>query len=119
RSCRPGLTRRTCVNVLDAVATDTPASLATSLMVGVLPIGEAIAKRISETPGLTTARSRDYAPILTVSAYRIAPDCEAFGNLHMGYGAAMAWILLVVIAISTVAIFASSRYWVFYMESER
>jgi multiple sugar transport system permease protein len=37
----------------------------------------------------------------------------------MGYGAAMAWILLVSIALVTGAIFASSRYWVFYMDQSR
>ena len=36
----------------------------------------------------------------------------AYGN--MGYGAAMAWLLFVVILIATVALFKSQKYWVFY-----
>jgi hypothetical protein len=34
----------------------------------------------------------------------------------MGYGAAMAWLLFVVVGLFTGAIFLTSRYWVFYME---
>jgi multiple sugar transport system permease protein len=41
---------------------------------------------------------------------------QAFGYLQMGYGAAMAWLLFVVVALFTGAIFLTSRYWVFYME---
>lgn len=41
---------------------------------------------------------------------------QAFGYLQMGYGAAMAWLLFVVVALCTGAIFLTSRYWVFYME---
>jgi multiple sugar transport system permease protein len=41
---------------------------------------------------------------------------EAFGSLHMGYGSAMAWILVVTLALITAAIFRSSRHWVFYMD---
>jgi len=59
------------------------------------------------------------SPVDSTLFYTLYLYNEAFGNLHMGYGAAMAWILLVVIALSTAAVFASSRYWVFYMETER
>lgn len=41
---------------------------------------------------------------------------EGFGNLHMGYASAMAWILLVAIAIFTAIAFTTSRYWVFYQD---
>ncbi|HTW99334.1 MAG TPA: ABC transporter permease subunit, partial [Acidimicrobiales bacterium] len=41
---------------------------------------------------------------------------QAFGQLNMGYGSAMAWLLLVAIALVTAAIFATSRRWVFYMD---
>ncbi len=57
------------------------------------------------------------SPVDSTLFYTLYLYSEAFGNLHMGYGAAMAWILLVAIAISTAAIFASSRLWVFYMET--
>ncbi|ACQ82140.1 binding-protein-dependent transport systems inner membrane component [Beutenbergia cavernae DSM 12333] len=39
---------------------------------------------------------------------------EAFGNFRMGYAAAMAWVLLLVIAAFTAANFLMSRFWVFY-----
>lgn len=41
---------------------------------------------------------------------------QAFGLLNMGYGTAMAWVLLVVIAIFTAGLFRTSRYWVFYLD---
>ncbi|MGH2458215.1 MAG: carbohydrate ABC transporter permease [Chloroflexota bacterium] len=39
---------------------------------------------------------------------------EAFKYLRMGYGAALAWILLVVVLLITLINFAFSRSWVFY-----
>lgn len=39
---------------------------------------------------------------------------EGFTYLHMGYAAAMAWFLLVVIAFFTAMNFWLSKYWVFY-----
>ena len=58
-------------------------------------------------------------PVDSTLFYTLYLYLQAFGSLHMGYGAAMAWVLLVVIALVTAAIFASSRYWVFYMEQAR
>lgn len=42
---------------------------------------------------------------------------EGFGHLQMGYASAMAWVLLVAIAVITGALFLSSRFWVFYGDS--
>ncbi|WP_407272299.1 carbohydrate ABC transporter permease [Radiobacillus sp. PE A8.2] len=42
---------------------------------------------------------------------------QGFEFFHMGYASAMAWVMLVIIAILTSIIFFSSRYWVHY-ESE-
>lgn len=39
---------------------------------------------------------------------------SAFRDLDMGYASAMAWIMFVVLLLCTVAIFRSSRFWVFY-----
>jgi len=39
---------------------------------------------------------------------------RAFTRFEMGYASALAWILLVIIALVTVLIFATSRKWVFY-----
>ncbi len=58
-------------------------------------------------------------PVDSTLFYTLYLYLQAFGSLHMGYGAAMAWILLAIIALVTAAIFASSRRWVFYMEQSR
>lgn len=39
---------------------------------------------------------------------------RAFVQLDMGYASAMAWLLLIVIAVFTGLLFWSARYWVFY-----
>lgn len=39
---------------------------------------------------------------------------EAFAHFRMGYAAAMAWVLLVIVATFTAANFLLSRYWVYY-----
>lgn len=39
---------------------------------------------------------------------------EAFANFRMGYAAALAWVLLVIIGIFTAISFLTSRYWVYY-----
>jgi multiple sugar transport system permease protein len=43
---------------------------------------------------------------------------EGFGYLHMGYASAMAWFLLLIIAIFTSLAFMTSRYWVFYADEK-
>nr|WP_175480433.1 sugar ABC transporter permease [Gracilibacillus ureilyticus] len=42
---------------------------------------------------------------------------QGFEFFHMGYASAMAWVMLIIIAILTSVIFLSSRFWVHY-ESE-
>ena len=44
---------------------------------------------------------------------------EAFANFRMGYASALAWILLVIIAIFTSVAFATSKYWVYYEDEGR
>ncbi|WP_377272837.1 carbohydrate ABC transporter permease [Peterkaempfera sp. SMS 1(5)a] len=39
---------------------------------------------------------------------------QGFGRFHMGYASAMAWVLLVIVALFTAVNFWSSRFWVFY-----
>jgi multiple sugar transport system permease protein len=41
---------------------------------------------------------------------------QGFARLHMGYAAAMAWVLLLAIAAITFVTFRSARYWVFYSD---
>ncbi|MDU0204441.1 MULTISPECIES: sugar ABC transporter permease [Paenibacillus] len=53
-------------------------------------------------------------PINSTYMYALYLYDRAFSRYEMGYASALAWILLVVIAVVTAIIFASSRYWVFY-----
>jgi multiple sugar transport system permease protein len=39
---------------------------------------------------------------------------SAFSDLEMGYASAMAWIVFVILVVCTVALFRTSRHWVFY-----
>jgi multiple sugar transport system permease protein len=58
-------------------------------------------------------------PVDSTLFYTLYLYQQAFGNLHMGYGAAMAWVLLAAIAMFTGGLFFSSRYWVFYQDQPR
>jgi multiple sugar transport system permease protein len=53
-------------------------------------------------------------PVDTTLLYSLYLYNQAFQQLQMGYASAMAWILLVGIALLTGIIFWSSRFWVFY-----
>ncbi|MEO3943897.1 sugar ABC transporter permease [Gorillibacterium sp. CAU 1737] len=44
---------------------------------------------------------------------------KAFSQFQMGYASALAWILLVIIALFTLLNFAASKYWVFYETEAR
>jgi multiple sugar transport system permease protein len=43
---------------------------------------------------------------------------EGFGNFHMGYASALAWILLLVIALFTALAFLTARYWIYYQDDK-
>jgi multiple sugar transport system permease protein len=43
---------------------------------------------------------------------------RAFVNYQMGYASAMAWVMLIVIAVLTVISFKLSSFWVFYETKE-
>jgi multiple sugar transport system permease protein len=58
-------------------------------------------------------------PLDTTLFYTLYAYQEGFGSLHMGYASAMAWILLIAIAIFTSLAFLTSRYWVFYQDERR
>jgi len=53
-------------------------------------------------------------PVDSTLFYTLYLYQEAFAYFRMGYASAMAWVLLVIIAISTAAAFLSARYWVHY-----
>ena len=53
-------------------------------------------------------------PVDSTLLYSLYLYYQAFQQLQMGYASAMAWVLLVGIAVVTALLFWSSRYWVFY-----
>ncbi len=57
-------------------------------------------------------------PLDTTLLYALYVYQRAFQNLQLGYGSAMAWVLLVVIALVTALIFKTSSAWVFYESKE-
>ncbi|MDU0200631.1 carbohydrate ABC transporter permease [Paenibacillus sp. MAH-36] len=57
-------------------------------------------------------------PMNSTYVYALYLYERAFSQLQMGYASSLAWIMLIIIALSTSVIFLSSKYWVFY-ESEK
>ncbi|MCI0708820.1 MAG: sugar ABC transporter permease [Chloroflexi bacterium] len=57
-------------------------------------------------------------PLDTTLLYSLYLYQRAFVNFKMGYAAAMAWVMLLVIALLTLISFWLSRYWVFYETKE-
>jgi multiple sugar transport system permease protein len=53
-------------------------------------------------------------PIDSTLFYTLYLYLEGFRNFHMGYAMAMAWVLLIIIAVFTALAFWSSRFWVHY-----
>lgn len=58
------------------------------------------------------------APLDTTLFYTLYLYSRAFNNFQMGYAAAMAWILLLIIAVLTFISFRLSNRWVFYETKE-
>lgn len=56
-------------------------------------------------------------PVDSTLFYTLYIFQQAFVNFDMGYASALAWVLLVVIAVITAGHFLLSRYWVFYGDS--
>jgi multiple sugar transport system permease protein len=57
-------------------------------------------------------------PLDTTLFYALYLYLRAFEIHEMGYGSAMAWILLLVIAFFTALVFRSSSTWVYYESGE-
>ncbi|RDJ16968.1 carbohydrate ABC transporter permease [Rhizobium grahamii] len=53
-------------------------------------------------------------PINSTLFYTLYLYQEAFGNFRMGYASALAWVLVLIIAVFTAFSFLTSRYWVHY-----
>ncbi|MFO1210150.1 MAG: sugar ABC transporter permease [Amaricoccus sp.] len=58
-------------------------------------------------------------PIDSTLFYSLYLYLEAFANFRMGYASALAWVLLVIIAIFTAIAFGTSKYWVYYEDESR
>ena len=58
-------------------------------------------------------------PVDSTLFYTLYLYQEAFGNFRMGYAAALAWVLLVIIGAFTSLSFLSSKYWVHYDDVDR
>ena len=56
----------------------------------------------------------DGSPLDSLLLYSLYLYQQAFGFYKMGYGCALAWIMLIIIAIFTSLIFRSSNNWVYY-----
>lgn len=77
---------------------------------------------INQTIGAFQAFNSSYLitqgkPLNTTLYYGVHLYNRAFSYYEMGYGSAMAWFMLIIIAIMTAMIFRSSSAWVYY-ESE-
>ena len=53
-------------------------------------------------------------PVDSTLLYSMYLYLQGFQQLNMGYASAMAWVLLIVIALATAFLFWTSRFWVFY-----
>jgi multiple sugar transport system permease protein len=53
-------------------------------------------------------------PMNATMVYALYLYQRGFNHWEMGYASALAWVLLVIIAVVTIGIFSSSRFWVFY-----
>ncbi|KQU95046.1 ABC transporter permease [Devosia sp. Root413D1] len=67
----------------------------------------------SFTPAFVVSRGTG-GPLNSTLFYALYIYREAFGFFHMGYASALAWVLLVIIAIFTAIAFLTSRFWVYY-----
>ncbi len=56
------------------------------------------------------------APLNSTLFYSLYLYMKAFGQFNMGYAAAMAWVLLIIIGAFTGLLFLSAKKWVFYDE---
>lgn len=57
-------------------------------------------------------------PLNTTLFYALYLYRKAFQYYQMGYGCAMAWVMLVVIAVLTALLFKTSKFWVYYEAKE-
>jgi multiple sugar transport system permease protein len=59
------------------------------------------------------------APLDTTNFYALYLYQKSFADFQMGYGSAMAFVLLITVAAFTAVVFKSSPYWVFYQSEAK
>ena len=57
-------------------------------------------------------------PVDRTLFYTLCLYQRGFASLRMGYASAMAWVLLLFVALFTALAFATQRYWVFYQDRQ-
>ncbi len=57
-------------------------------------------------------------PVNSTLLYTLYLYQQGFAHLRMGHATAMAWVLLVFVALFTALAFVTSRYWVFYQDRQ-
>jgi multiple sugar transport system permease protein len=55
-------------------------------------------------------------PIDATRVYTLNLYLEGFGESHMGYASALAWVFLVAVGLITVILFSTGRFWVHYSD---
>ncbi|MBD2845687.1 sugar ABC transporter permease [Paenibacillus sp. IB182496] len=65
------------------------------------------------TPAFVIGDGRG-GPLDATMFYTLYLYLKGFSFFDMGYAAALAWIMLIIIGLFTAIVFATSRYWVFY-----
>lgn len=58
-------------------------------------------------------------PIGSTMFYTLYLYLKGFSFFQMGYASALAWIMLIVIGLLTLALFISQKYWVFYLDGNQ
>ena len=74
--------------------------------------------RSRPSPRRSSSRGGTGGPIDSTLFYTLYLYEEAFANFRMGYASALAWLLLIIIAILTAVAFGTSKYWVYYEDEE-
>ena len=72
--------------------------------------------RPSPTP--SSSRAAPAAPIDSTLFYTLYLYKEAFAYFRMGYASALAWVLLLIIALFTAIASCTSKYWVYYEDED-
>ncbi len=57
-------------------------------------------------------------PVDATKVYTLNLYLEGFGESHIGYASALAWVFLLAIGLLTVVIFSTGRFWVHYADGE-